>query len=191
MNMELWEAIRGRRSIGKVKPDPVDAASIERILEAAVWAPNHHLSEPWRFIVMTGAGRGVLGRAYADVAAAEAGGARTEEELAQLRAKQETKAYRAPVVIAVAVSPAPGESPAEEIAAVHAAVQNMLLAAHALGLGAIWRTGEPAYHPLMRQAFSLREPDQIVGFVYIGYPDLTPPPANRTSFRVKTTWIDH
>ncbi|MBO9605168.1 MAG: nitroreductase [Paenibacillaceae bacterium] len=189
--MELWEAIRGRRSIGKVKPDPVDAASIERILEAAVWAPNHHLSEPWRFIVMTGAGRGVLGRAYADVAAAEAGGARTEEELAQLRAKQETKAYRAPVVIAVAVSPAPGELPTEETAAVHAAVQNMLLAAHALGLGAIWRTGEPAYHPLMRQAFGLQEPDQIVGFVYIGYPDLTPPPANRTSFRVKTTWIDH
>ena len=57
--MELKEAIRNRRSIGKVKQDSVDKALIEEILEAGTWAPNHCHTEPWRFWVMTGEGRGL------------------------------------------------------------------------------------------------------------------------------------
>jgi nitroreductase len=189
--MNVMDAIKTRRSIGKVKPDPVETELIKTILEAAVWAPNHLNTEPWRFFVMTGEGRRILGQAYADIAQ-ESASIRSEAELAELRKKNEAKAFRAPVVIAVAAIPS--EQPKipfiEELAAVHAAVQNMLLAAHALGLGAIWRTGDPTYHPKMRQAFGLNEHEQLVGFIYIGYPDMAEPKAERTPLEQKTVWLD-
>lgn len=187
--MDAIETIRNRRSVGKVKPDAIDKKLIEELLESAVWAPNHYHTEPWRFFVMSGEGRKVLGSAYAEIAE-ESAEALSEEELALLRSKQEQKAFRSPVVIAVAVSPAPGKPWIEEIAAVHAAVQNMLLTAHALGLGAIWRTGEPTYHHKMQKAFGLNGHDQLVGFIYVGYPDMALPKGKRTQFQHKTEWLD-
>lgn len=189
--MDVKEAIRNRRSMGKVKQDPVDKALIEEILEAGTWAPNHAHTEPWRFWVMTGEGRGLLGRGYAEVAAAEADPALPAEELAKLQSAQGKKAFRAPVVIAVAVTPsATAVVPeVEEYAAAHAAVQNMMLTAHALGLSTIWRTGAPMYHSKMREVFSLGEREELVGFVYIGYPDMASPKAARTPFAQKTIWV--
>lgn len=191
--MDVFEAIRGRRSVGVFKEEPVTRERIERMLEAAHWAPNHHLTEPWRFYVMTGDGRRALANGYADIAVAQARetGAEAADE-AELRAKQGAKAYRAPVVIAVAA--APSDSPkivsAEEFAAAHAAVQNMLLAAHALGLGAIWRSGEPMYHPLMHRALGLREGEQLVGLIYAGVPLAQLPARKRTPVNEKTVWIE-
>ncbi|GLI07605.1 hypothetical protein YDYSG_36350 [Paenibacillus tyrfis] len=186
-NMSLTEAIRGRRSVGRVKSDSIAREVIEQLLEAGNWAPSHHATEPWRFYVMTGGGRQALAAAYADIAAEGMSG----QELEELRAKQAAKAFRAPVVIAVAVSPstAKGVSRIEEFAAAHAAVQNMLLMAHALGLGTIWRTGEPAYHPRMKQAFGLGEADAIVGLVYIGIPETTPSEGKRRPAADKTVWM--
>ncbi len=189
--MDLKQAILERRSIGKVKSDPVDQALIEEILEAAIWAPNHAHTEPWRFWVMTGEGRKLLARGYAEVAMAESG-TLTEEETAQIHANQEKKAFRAPVVIAVAVSPSANRvvPEIEEYAAAHAAVQNMLLTAHALGLGAIWRTGEPTYHAKMKETFGLQGKEDLVGFIYIGYPDMpSAPKAVRSPFAQKTVWV--
>jgi nitroreductase len=187
--MDAIEVIRTRRSIGKVKPDPVDKMLIDEMLESAIWAPNHYHTEPWRFFVMVGEGRRVLGRAYADIAVENAG-MLSSEELELLRTKNEQKAFRAPVVIAVAVSPAIDKPRIEEDAAVHAAVQNMLLTAHALGLGAIWRTGEPAYHYKMQTAFGLQGEEHIAGFIYAGYPDMPIPKSKRTPYQEKTVWIN-
>jgi nitroreductase len=188
--MEVIEAIRTRRSIGKVKPDSIDKKLIEEMLESAIWAPNHYHTEPWRFIVMVGEGRRVLGRAYAEIAA-ESADALSPEELELLRNKNEQKALRAPAIIAVAVTPEHDKSKTEEIAAVHAAIQNMLLTAHALGLGAIWRTGEPAYHPKMLKALGLNEAEHIAGFIYVGYPDMATPKSKRTPYQEKTEWINN
>ena len=189
--MLVQEAIKSRRSVGRVKPDPVDRALIEAILEAAVYAPNHYLTEPWRFFVMTGEGRQVLGRAYAEIAREKMKdeGSRGGEEFLN---KQEAKAFRAPVVIAVAASPSEVKPVihVEELAAVHAAVQNMLLTAHALGLGAIWRSGEPMYHPTMKQAFGLQEREEMVGLIYIGYPEMIPTSVRQLTYADKTVWID-
>ncbi|RKN86392.1 nitroreductase family protein [Paenibacillus ginsengarvi] len=190
--MELFEAIRGRRSVGLVKDEPVDKERIEQMLEAANWAPCHHLTEPWRFYVMTGEGRNVLAKAFADIAVEQAMAAGTLTNEQEFRTKQGAKAFRSPVVIAVAVSPSdkPQAVRIEELAAVHAAVQNMLLAAHALGLGAVWRTGEPAYHPTMRGAFGLKEGEELVGFVYVGVPQLPLPVKSRSPVQPKTVWIE-
>lgn len=188
--MQVNEAIMRRRSIGRVKPDPVDKALIEQMLTAAVCAPNHYKTEPWRFFVMTGQGRKVLGQAYAAIAREEMDDPDSEENLKALQ-KQEEKAFRAPVIIAVAVQPSEDQrvKRIEELAAVHAAIQNMLLTAHALGLGAIWRTGSPAYHPKMKQAFGLKGDSELAGLIYVGYPLHLLPESERPSFVDKTQWL--
>lgn len=189
-SMRLEEAIRGRRSVGRVKQDPISREQIEEVLKAGSWAPSHHGTEPWRFFVMTGKGRQVLADAYADIAS-DAAGQITREELEGLRVKQASKAFRAPVVIAVAVSPsdAKGVIRVEEFAAAHAAVQNMLLTAHALGLGAIWRSGEPMYQPRMKQAFKLTDKEEMVGLLYMGIPDMPQPEGKRRPAADKTVWL--
>jgi nitroreductase len=188
--MDIWEAIKGRRSIGKVKPDAVDPALIERLLEAATWAPNHYYTEPWRFFVLTGEGRRPLGRVLAEIAREKLDAPDAPESRGML-AKAESKPLRAPVVIAVAaeVAERPRVVRVEEIGAVNAAIQNLLLAAHALGLGAIWRTGEPTYHPRMKEKFGLQEKDELLGFIYVGYPDHPGATPRRTPHGDKTKWI--
>ncbi|MNJ75648.1 putative NAD(P)H nitroreductase YdjA [compost metagenome] len=79
---------------------------------------------------------------------------------------------------------------AEELAAAQAAVQNLLLAAHANGLGAIWRSGEPMYHPLMKETFELALDEEIVGFVYLGHPDMNAPEPQRIPAAEKTQWLE-
>ncbi|NBD22925.1 nitroreductase family protein [Paenibacillus glycinis] len=190
--MDIIEAIRTRRSIGKVTQEPVAKETIEQILEAAVWAPNHRLTEPWRFFVLSGEGRGKLGEALAAIAVAQAGAGLDAEALEAKAEDAKKKALRAPVVIAVAVVPTERKDviELEEYGAVNAAIQNMLLTIHALGLGAVWRSGEPCYHPLMNEAFGLRPQDKMLGFIYLGVPDMTPPQAKRSSAASKTTWIE-
>lgn len=189
--MDIFEAIQNRRSIGKVKPDPVNRATIEKLLEAASWAPSHYKTEPWKFFVLTGEGRRPLGRTLAEIAREGMDDPLTEENQKLLK-KQEEKPFRAPLIIAVAVTPSdnPKVIGIEEIGAVNAAIQNMLLAAHALGLGAIWRTGKPAYHAKMKELFGLREQDGVLGFIYIGYPDMNHPKGHRVPYEQKTVWID-
>lgn len=188
----IGEVIRGRRSIGKVKDQPVPKEMVEKLIDAAVWAPNHFHTEPWKFIVMTGEGRKTLGQAYVD-AAAPAMHDLTDEAREERRQKEMAKAFRAPVVIAAVCVPsdAPRVVLAEELAAVHAAVQNLLLTAHAEGLGAVWRTGDPAYHPAMKKALNLDDHEQVVGLIYIGYPDMQASMGKRTPGSAKTIWIEN
>jgi nitroreductase len=189
--MNLEEAICSRRSIGSVKTDRVETALVKKLLEAAVCAPNHHGTEPWRFFVLTGKGREVLGRAYAKIASESMEDPSTEANQIALK-KHFEKAFRAPVIIVVAAvcTDSPKVDRREEHAAVHAAVQNMLLQAHALGLGAVWRTGAPTYHVDMKSAFGLLEMDEVVGFIYLGYPANSLPAKARPSYESKTVWLD-
>ncbi|UNK18974.1 nitroreductase [Paenibacillus sp. N3/727] len=189
--MNVVEAIRTRRSVGKVKQDPVPQESIEQILEAGTWAPNHKHTEPWRFFVMRDGGRELLGNALADIAQSKAG-EKTEEEVAALRESAQSKAMRSPIVIGVAVVPSddPKVIELEEYGAVFAAIQNMLLQAHALGLGAVWRTGDPCFHPLMNEAFGLREKDKMLGFIYLGFPDMDTKSGKREDAASKTVWVN-
>jgi len=188
--LELEEAIQSRRSVGRVKQDPVPKELIERILESAVHAPNHKITEPWRFHVFTGKGRGELARARAELARLQAESEGEDEEMAAGRISRERKkAFRAPVVIAVICAAGRDEVESlENYAACAAAVQNMQLTAHALGLASMWRTGAMAYHDYMREFFELGESDTIVAYLYIGYPDMGERPRRRQPAREKTVW---
>ncbi|MFI2856116.1 nitroreductase [Paenibacillus sp. JSM ZJ436] len=189
--MNIHEAIRTRRSIGKVQDTPISQDKIEQILEAGTWAPTHRHTEPWRFFVMTGGGRDLLGHVMADISEASAQD-KSEEELAAAREAAIGRAYRAPLVIGVAVAPAddPKVIELEEYGAAFAAIQNMLLEIHGLGLGAVWRTGDFCYKPQVNEAFGLGERDKMLGFLYIGEPDMTPKEGRRESAASKTTFID-
>lgn len=188
--MELMEALRTRRSIGRVLDKEVPKELIENIIEAATWAPNHFKTEPWRFFVLTGDGRKRLGETLARIAERDMDDPTTDENQAKLE-RARNNPFRAPVVIVAAVEPSddPRVILKEEYAAVNAGLQNMLLAAHSLGLGAVWRTGKPCYDQEMSQSFGLSDKGEVVGFIYIGYPDLEPPARNRKSIDEVTTWI--
>lgn len=160
--METYEAIMTRRSVAKTTEDVPDRASIERLIEAAAAAPNHHLTEPWRFIVLAGDALKELGDAWA------AGEERTGGNPVVAREKP----LRAPVIIAVIERPRldhPKVVEIEEHHAVGAALQNILLTAHDMGLGAMLRTGPAAQLEEVRDYLGLDDREIIAGFVYVGY----------------------
>lgn len=185
--MGIMEAIQTRQSIGKVKPDPVPRELIEKLLSAAVQAPNHYKVRPWRFVVLTGAARERLGEVLVDSLQAE-----HPEFPPEAFEKQRGIPLRSPVLIAVGVDK-PAETKVieiENICAAAAAVENLLLAAHAEGLGAKWRTGSPAADPKVKQFLGF-EPDQhLIAFIYLGYPEFEPPPVERPSFEDRTIWME-
>jgi nitroreductase len=188
--MDVLEAIRTRRSINKVKPDCPPRHTIESILEAATWAPNHHRVEPWRFFVLAGEARQAFGTVMAEALADQ----RTiTDQVARQEfvATQKEKTLRAPVIVAVVVDLPQGSKvlDMENVQAVAAAVQNLLLAAHAHGLGTIWRTGAAAYAAKVKAFFGLTAYEHVAGFIYIGYPDMPPPQASRQPLAKKTTWL--
>ena len=188
--MDVIHAIETRRSIGRVKQDPVPRTLTERIREGAVPAPTHRITEPWRFHVFTSKGRGELARARAEIARLQAEAEGEDEELAAGRISRERKkAFRAPVVVAVICESGRDEvETLENYAACAAAVQNMLLTAHALGLGAMWRTGPVAYHDHMREFLDLEEGDKVVAHLYLGFPDMGERPRRRAPAKEKTVW---
>jgi nitroreductase len=177
--------------VGKVGAERPPREQIEQIIRAAGWAPNHYRTQPWRFVVVSGAARERLGDVMARSLARRLGDAESDEAR-QLIERERRKPLRAPVLIAVAAVPSdtPKAIEIEEIAATAAAVQNMLLAAQALGLGAMWRTGEPAYDPAVKQFLGLPEHAHILSFVYVGYPDMPPlPERERGDALAHATWL--
>lgn len=185
--MDTLEAIKTRHTIGKVKADPLPRDLIEKLLDAAVQAPNHFKTRPWRFVVMTGDGRKKLGDA---MAASQS--ARQPDLPPETFDKTRALPLRAPVVIAAGVDkPAEAKIPElENYAAVAAACQNILLAAHALGLGVIWRTGEWVNDLKVKEFLGFAPDQHIMGFLYIGYPESVGGFAPRPSFEDRTVWMD-
>ena len=147
-------------------PPGPDEAALRRILEAGAAAPDHGQLRPWRFLVVRGAGLARLGELFAAFARRQV----PEPSAAEIE-KQRTAPARASVIVVVAarVDPAHPKIPeVEQIAAVAAATQNMLLAAHALGFAAKWATGKQAYDPGVKAGLGLADGDRLIGFLYLG-----------------------
>jgi nitroreductase len=163
--MEAIEALTSRRSPPKlVDPAPSDE-QISTILGAAIRAPDHGRLRPWRFLLMRGEARERLGDVLAQALKAR------EPTIADDQLQRERqKPLRAPVVVVVAAALVEGHKipVVEQLLAAGAAAQNMLVAAHALGYGAWWRTGDPAYDERVKEALGLAPGDAIIGFVYLG-----------------------
>ncbi len=189
-NMDIQEAIKTRRSIGKFTEVVPEKSTIESILDAAIWAPNHYKTEPWRFQVMTGKGREKLGQVYGAIDA-ETLEADSEEGRAAFE-KGFKKAFRAPVIIAISAEITEDDRvvPVEEIMSAACAAQNMQLMAHSLGLASIWRTGAATYHEFMKEAFAHSESTQILGFLYLGFPAKTKEAPAKRPLSDVVTWVE-
>jgi nitroreductase len=188
--VDVLETIATRRSLGKMRPEAPPRELMERVLQAAVHAPNHHDTQPWRFFVLTGEARPEFGEVLARAMASRLGDA--APNLDGLMEGERRKPMRSPVLIVVGVH-SEGDDPMtrrEDLQAASAALQNMLLAAGSLGLAAIWRTGDGAYDPEVKAYCGLTPADEIAGILYLGYADESfgPAPARHRDFATKTEW---
>ncbi len=181
-------ALAARRSAARVDTDvAVPREAVERALELAVLAPNHHLTQPWRFTVVSGEARRRIGAAQAAEAVA------TGRIAPEREAFEAAKWLRAPTV--VVVSHVPQDNPEvrrEDRLALGAAVENLLLALEAQDLAAMWRTGAAATSPAVKEGLGLDPAHEIVAVVYVGHPlagALLPPRRRRPAAEV-TRWLE-
>jgi len=182
------DAIRSRRTVKLMRTDVKPSrVQIETIIEAGTWAPNHHLTEPWRFVVITDEGRAKLGEAL--VRALENSPA--ENPTAERTEKERNKPLSAPVIVALIGRPKSGGNVVhqEEIVAAGAALQNMLLAAHSLGLASMVKTGALSYSAEVRDFLRMDETELLIGMIYLGFASGPPPPGRRTDFHGMVTWL--
>ena len=148
--MELEEAIRGRRTHKVYGQEPVDRALLEDLFELARWAPNHHLTNPWRFRVLG------------------------PESLARLKAaagpEAAAKLDRAPTLVCASVKltgdPVQDE---EDVCAVACAVFIVLLAAHDRGLAGYWRTPGVLRTPDGAAAVGMERDELFVALIHLGH----------------------
>jgi nitroreductase len=167
--MELEDAIRTRRTHKAYGGEPVPRETLEELLELARWAPNHNLTNPWRFRVLGPESLAALKEA----AGPESAG----------------KLDRAPtLVVASQVRSDDPVQDEEDTCAVAAAISYVLLAAHARGLAGYWRTPAVLRTPEGRQAAGVPESERVLGLIHLGPPrqDKEPPgrlpPADYVTF---------
>lgn len=183
--MQVLEAIEGRSSAKKFSDQSVPASTVESLLRCAARAPDHGLLAPWRFVVLLDEGREVF------AAALESALRRRHPEAdAETVSRERSKAFRSPVLIVVAttISPHPKVPDVEQVLAVGAAVENLILAARATGLGTMWKTGGAAYDPAVKSTLGLDESDQIAGFIHVGWPTEMKP-VRTADITAVTRWI--
>ncbi|MDO8666715.1 MAG: nitroreductase [Gemmatimonadales bacterium] len=188
--MDAYDAIHRRASVRSFRQAPVPRDALERMLSAAVRAPNHKLTEPWRFAVITGASL----RRYAEIRRAHRA-KRFEDPTAPESVQAIEKTYRehleTPAFIVVMCAVSDDEVRREEdYAATMMALENLLIAATAEGLGTYLRTGGIMELPEVRALVGAPEDHRIVAIVSVGYPAATDEPKKRTDVASKTLWLD-
>jgi nitroreductase len=177
---------RQRRSVYSYLDMPISRQAVERAIDCAVLAPNHHRTHPWRFFVFAAASRNRLAAAYETAA----------RRLGRDAARAVQRAMDAPVMIVVgcvAQTSNPRVERKEEEFAVAASVQNLMLAFAADGIGTLLTTGVLAESDEVHRLVALTAPEaRVMGVVNVGYRDterplLARPPADGSS---ATTWMD-
>jgi nitroreductase len=169
--MELEQAIRTRRTHKAFGPEPVPREMLGELLELGRWAPNHHLTNPWRFRVL-----GAEALAGLKQAAGPEGAAKLD---------------RAPTL--VAVTSVRAEDPVqdnEDLMASAAATYAVLLGAHARGLAGYWRTPEVLRTPEGRAALGIPEGEHFVGLVHLGWPRQPKEAPERAPLSSVTEYLD-
>ena len=183
----IFDLIKKRRSVfpAQYSDKPIAKADIEKILEAANWAPNHKKTEPWRFKVLQGIKKAELGvflsNTYIDIT----------KKPKQIKSKKLIEnSKKAGAVIAICMQRDPSESLPEweEIAATAMAVQNMWLCCTEMGIGCYWSS--PGLIKYMDDFFNLNEGEKCLGFFYMGYYEGELPDASRRPIADKVVWMD-
>jgi nitroreductase len=182
--MEFNQLVMSRRSVYKFQPKALLVDDILPLVESAIMAPNHHLTQPWRFILLGKQTQSQLAHYYGEAKAAKAMAA--DAKLYE-RIKQQAidKFLAVPTILLVVCRLDPHPIIREEdTAATYCAIQNLLLAVTDQGLGAQWST-----HPIIYDAQVMAEvgvditKERCCAMIYMGYPEVIPPTPPRKSAR--------
>ncbi len=164
--MELFDAINSRVSAARLAEPGPTPGQLEKLIAAAARAPDHGRLKPWRIIPVNGAPRELFA-----TAAANARRARIPDLTDDQMVAERDKINRSPCIIVVGcvLKKDYDKVPEiEQVLAAGAAVENMLLAAHAMGLGVMWKTGAAAYDSGVKAAVGLAPDDHIVAILHLG-----------------------
>lgn len=185
--MAVLETLKDRRAVRNYLPLEVEDDKIAKLLEAATWAPNDRLREPWHFYII----RGEAKLRYAEIAKDYL----QERFPTKPNLIQESLIVleKTPLVIVVTSDVIPGDEASSEDNeyAVACAIHSMWLAAKELGLGLVWRTRGIGLvrDERMHQFIGSPENKKVIGTVFIGYPEAESNQTERTAAENKTTWL--
>lgn len=195
--MDFFEVINTRRSIRKFKQEPVNKEDILKILHAANWAPSALNLQPWEFLVVAGDKKNMLGRNYGKIVDSYTKDWDESPDKAFMPRRefiQFANVYGgAPVIIVVLVEAHSDPNYQKALLeSASAAMENMLLAATALGLGGCWMTGPLEDEKYLRSKLAIPEDRDIVAVSPIGYPAVTPAPRPRLDpdLTRKVRWLE-
>jgi nitroreductase len=158
--VDLDELIRSRRTHKAYAPGPLDRATLDALFELARWAPNHNLTNPWRFRVLGPESLAALKRAAGEEAAAKLDRAPTLVVASQVRSDDEAQDE-------------------EDLCAVAAAISYVLLAAHGRGLAGYWRTPAVLRSEEGRAAAGVPAGERVLGLIHLGQPRQEKEPPER------------
>jgi nitroreductase len=169
--MEVDEAIRGRRTHKAYRPAPVPRQTLDELFELARWAPNHHLTNPWRFRVL---------------------GPHALERLKQAAGPEAaSKLDRAPTLVACsAVQTGDEVQDDEDLLATGVAAFIVLMAAHDRGLAGYWRTPDVLRTQEGREAVGMDPTEKFVGLIHLGEPVQEQRPPEREPAASVVTYLD-
>ncbi|OGG45793.1 MAG: hypothetical protein A3F84_12405 [Candidatus Handelsmanbacteria bacterium RIFCSPLOWO2_12_FULL_64_10] len=187
--MTLAEAILSRRTIFQFKPGPVPKAVIEKILSFGIWAPNHLLTEPWRFTVIGERTKRILADRYRQIQMDRTPAHVDPENRAKIGEAGHKKFMSKPTILAVScLQEGDEQRRREDYAAACCAMQNVQLAAWDLGVGMQWSTGPITMERATYDLLGIDpEKEYLIGFYYVGYPDEVPKP-RRKPFSEVVRW---
>lgn len=185
---ETVELIKERRTIfpENFSSRKVHKEQLELMLEAANWAPTHGHTEPWRFKVFSGNALSNLMDELADIYKETT----PPEKFLQPKYDRLLKrAEQASFVVAICMkrNDQTKISELDEIMAVAASVQNMMLVGTAYGIGTFWSTGSIS-NERVKQFLHLEDKDKCLGFLYVGYPQGEWPKGKRNIWLNKVEW---
>jgi nitroreductase len=169
--MDAVKLLLERASAVKLQEPGPTQEELDTMLRSALRAPDHGRLRPWHFIVISGDERARFGLLLTEALKAREPGA-TQETLD----REQQKALRAPVIVVVAarIKPSATIPEVEQIISAGTAAEHIMLAAQALGYGAMWRTGAPAYDARVKEGLRLQASDAIISIMYIGTPAVAP-----------------
>lgn len=183
--MSVYEAIHSRRMNNEFTDDVPPRESLQRMIDAAIWAPNHRLTNPWRFFVLE---KGGAKRTEVAQLAYDNQMARSGNQDAAHGSRQ--RVLDAPALIYVYSVPGDREDITQEnYAAACCAVQNLLLAAVAEGLAGDWSTGNTTRHPRLAETLGGEADWMMVGALFIGQPS-RPSASVRAAPAEVAVWLD-
>ncbi|ANI29145.1 oxidoreductase [Yersinia entomophaga] len=165
--MDALDLLLNRRSASRLTAPAPTGEALENIIHAGMRAPDHGALQPWRFVLIEGEG---LGR-FSELLQKAVRHDGSDDAVLE---KAKMAPFRAPLIITVIahVTENPKVPNWEQVVSAGCAVQAMQMAALAQGFNGIWRTGSWTHHSVVRAGFACREQDEIVGFLYLGTPQL-------------------